>query len=120
MPAPGGGQAGGRGKGNLGSWLANLNFWVFACFLMSVTKIPSLESPGLAACMLEQSLHLPQDRPGATVRQMFVDQLNELAASQQYNPGKSSHPAPWAWLTAMKVGAAFDLFSTVSQGLEEC
>ena len=93
MSAPGGGQRCGREKGNLGSWLANLSFWVFACFLMSVIKIPGLESPGLAGCILEPSLHLPQGWPGATVRQMFVDQLNELAASQQYNSGKSRCPA---------------------------
>ena len=97
-------------------WLTSASGYLpdFSCLLQS------LESPGLAACILEQSLHLPQGWPGATVRQMFVDQLNELAASQQYNPGKSSRPAPWARLTAMKAGAAFDLFSTVSQGLEEC
>ena len=60
---------GGRGEGKLGSWLATLSSWISACFLMSLILTSSLESPpGLAGgCILEQSLHLMQDWPGARV-----------------------------------------------------
>ena len=83
---------------------------LFACFVMSVILSAGLEGPpGLAGCILEQSLHLTQGWPGARVRQMFVDWLNELVAAQEYNPGKSSRPALGAPLTAVHTGAPREL-----------
>lgn len=94
------GSGDGGGKGNLGSQLATLSFWVFA----HLPQAPASEVLP-AGCTLKPALPLTQGWPRARVQQLFVDWLRELVDAQGFHSRKSSRPALGALLLAIHRGS---------------